>query len=110
MKLVSGKKIRFVTSPKMKLHMVENTNQALKVLWRPDLKEYRKIINLIKICIISISLQVFKDDGLKLVNVSGEDIEGMNTTITLGLIWSLILKYQISKALEVRYLYKKIML
>jgi actinin alpha len=33
--------------------------------------------------------------GVRLVNISGEDIAGGNATITLGLVWTLILKFQI---------------
>ena len=39
-----------------------------------------------------------KLEGVKLVNISAEDIINKNSKLDLGLIWMLILKYQISKS------------
>lgn len=39
-------------------------------------------------------------DGVKLVNIGPSDIEAGNGKLTLGLIWSIILKYQIGSAIE----------
>jgi len=39
-----------------------------------------------------------KLEGVKLVNISAEDIINGNSKLDLGLIWTLILKYQISKS------------
>lgn len=45
-------------------------------------------------------LTFLKNDGIKLVNIGSEDLEKGNEKITLGLIWTLILKYQIGDTLE----------
>jgi len=42
-----------------------------------------------------------KEEGIKLVNIGGADITDGNLKIILGLIWTLILHYQISKAGDV---------
>lgn len=39
-------------------------------------------------------------EGLKFVNVSAEDIQAGNRRIILGLIWTIILRYQINKRSE----------
>lgn len=70
--ILTGKEVKFTKTPKMPLHCIENSATAIKAL---------------------------QADGVKLVNISGEDIHSGNVNITLGLIWSLILKYQIMKAL-----------
>lgn len=44
---------------------------------------------------IGIALKIFQADGLKLVNISPEDINDGNLKIILGFIWSLIIRYQI---------------
>lgn len=67
---LTGKELKFTKSPKMPLHCIENSATAIKAL---------------------------QADGIKLVNISGEDIHSGNINITLGLIWSLILRYQILK-------------
>lgn len=56
--------------PKMKLHKLENLNKCINFLT--------------------------KEEGLKLVNIGAEDLEGGDVKIVLGLIWTLILHYQIS--------------
>eukprot|EP00456_Euglypha_rotunda_P026364 TRINITY_DN2125_c0_g1_i2.p1 TRINITY_DN2125_c0_g1~~TRINITY_DN2125_c0_g1_i2.p1 ORF type:complete len:397 (-),score=54.46 TRINITY_DN2125_c0_g1_i2:19-1209(-) len=58
-------------NPKLKLHRTENIGKALKFI---------------------------VDQGIKLVNIGADDIEAKNLTIILGLIWTLILRYQINKA------------
>lgn len=58
--------------PKMRLQKMENLNKSLEFL---------------------------KSDGVKLVNVGADDLEEGNLKIILGLIWTLILKYQIGEGL-----------
>jgi len=43
------------------------------------------------------SLKFITEEGVKLVNIAPSDIESGNLTIILGLIWTLILRYQIQK-------------
>eukprot|EP00479_Gromia_sphaerica_P001945 TRINITY_DN12286_c0_g1_i1.p1 TRINITY_DN12286_c0_g1~~TRINITY_DN12286_c0_g1_i1.p1 ORF type:complete len:198 (+),score=48.67 TRINITY_DN12286_c0_g1_i1:46-639(+) len=47
---------------------------------------------------LTIALETFKDDGLKLVNIDSKGVMDGDDKLMLGLIWSLILKYQISGA------------
>ncbi len=60
---------------------------------------FRPILNpKIKIQRIQNLLWVFgglKEDGVQLVGIASEDIEGANLKLILGLIWTLILHYQI---------------
>ena len=44
----------------------------------------------------TLAIRKIVSDGVKLVNIGPEDIEGGNEKLTLGLIWSIILRYQIS--------------
>lgn len=70
----SGKKVGKISqNPRMRLHKLENLNKSMTFL---------------------------KNDGIKLVNVGADDIEEGNLKITLGLIWMLILKYQIGDSLS----------
>jgi hypothetical protein len=41
-----------------------------------------------------------KDQGIQLINCGAEDLEAKNEKITLGLVWKLILVYQINKVEE----------
>jgi len=45
----------------------------------------------------NIALAFVKSEGLKLVNIGGEDITSGKLKLILGLIWTLILRYQIQK-------------
>jgi filamin len=45
---------------------------------------------------LSIALKFLQAEGIVLVNVGAEDIHAGNSNIILGLIWTLILRYQIS--------------
>jgi hypothetical protein len=65
-----GKKIPCNKNPKMRVQMLENTGQALNFI---------------------------KSEGLKLVNIGPENIVDKNLKLDLGLIWTLILRYQIQK-------------
>jgi filamin len=43
------------------------------------------------------SLKFLGEEGIKLVNIAPSDIESGNLTCVLGLVWTLILRYQIQK-------------
>ena len=45
-------------------------------------------------------LAFIQSEGLKLVNIGSGDIAGGNIRIILGLIWTLILRYQIQSGLS----------
>jgi len=71
LEIISGKRIKkYKKKPQNKLQKIENLNIALKFV---------------------------KKEGLTLVNIGAEDIYGGNLKIILGLIWTLILRYQINK-------------
>jgi len=44
-----------------------------------------------------IAIEFVKNEGIKLVNVGNTDITDGNLRITLGLIWTLILRYQVNR-------------
>jgi len=46
---------------------------------------------------INLGLDFLRSEGIKLVNIGADDIESGNVTILLGLVWALILHYQIGK-------------
>lgn len=53
-------------------------------------------IGVAKIENLSIALKFLQNEGVVLVNIGAEDIHAGNSNIILGLIWTLILRYQIS--------------
>ncbi|EMD47379.1 filamin 2, putative [Entamoeba histolytica HM-1:IMSS-B] len=61
---------RYNKKPKMRVAKLENTEQALNFI---------------------------KADGVKLVNIDAQNIVDGNLTLILGLLWTLILKYQIAQ-------------
>jgi Filamin/ABP280 repeat/Calponin homology (CH) domain len=72
LEVISNKTIKYNKNPRFKLMMLENLNAALEFV---------------------------KREGLKLVNIGGEDIFENNLKIILGLIWTIILRYQINKGI-----------
>lgn len=58
------------TNPKLRIHELENVNQALKF--------------------------ITENQNIKLVNIGSSDIVDHKEKITLALIWSLILHYQVA--------------
>jgi filamin len=69
---ISGKKIPgFNKQPKMRIQKVENNNKAVNFI---------------------------ASEGLKLVGIGAEDIVDHKLKLILGLIWTLILRYQIQQA------------
>ena len=72
LEIISDKPVKHTKNAKLKLQMMENLNSALDFI---------------------------KREGLKLVNIGAEDIYGNNLKIILGLIWTLILRYQINKGI-----------
>ena len=46
---------------------------------------------------VNIALDFLKNEGIKLVNIGGNDIVNGSMKLTLGLIWTLILRYEINK-------------
>eukprot|EP00457_Paulinella_chromatophora_P003893 gb/GEZN01003902.1/.p1 GENE.gb/GEZN01003902.1/~~gb/GEZN01003902.1/.p1 ORF type:complete len:610 (+),score=90.82 gb/GEZN01003902.1/:189-1832(+) len=71
MEIISGKKIAgYKRNPKLHIQKLENINKALEFI---------------------------KEEGITLVNIGSTDLNSGNLTIILGLIWTLILRYQIQK-------------
>ncbi|GAM19523.1 hypothetical protein SAMD00019534_026980 [Acytostelium subglobosum LB1] len=72
LEIISSKKIlKFNKQPKIRLHKIENNNLAVNFI---------------------------KQEGLKLVGIGAEDIVDGQLKLILGLIWTLILRYQIQMA------------
>ena len=72
LELLSGKEITgIMKTPKFQVHKMENLNKCMTFITRRE--------------------------GLKVVNIGSEDIHNGNLKIILGLIWTLILRYQIQK-------------
>eukprot|EP01133_Synstelium_polycarpum_P007481 gene7481-8752_t len=72
LEIISSKKIlKFNKAPKIRLHKMENNNLAVNFI---------------------------KTEGLKLVGIGAEDIVDGQLKLILGLIWTLILRYQIQMA------------
>ena len=46
----------------------------------------------------NLALRAMARDGIKLVNIGAEDVVNGNLRLVMGLIWRLILKYQISQS------------
>merc|ERR1712137_822154 len=66
---ISGDSVgKFNSSPKMKIHKIENLNKALKFI---------------------------ADHGVKLASIGSEEICDQNLKLTLGLVWTLILRFAI---------------
>ena len=70
LEIISDKKIKFNKKVRNNFHRAENLNAALKFM---------------------------KDEGLVLVNTGSDDITAGNKRIILGMIWTIILRYQIQK-------------
>ncbi|KAH3767700.1 gelation factor [Pelomyxa schiedti] len=71
--LISDKKVPHNKNPRMRVHKLENTTFCLKFL---------------------------ENEGLKLVNIAAPNIIDGNLKLILGLIWTIILRYQIQKGRE----------
>jgi len=64
---------KFVKNPRLRLHMIENINKALAFI---------------------------KERGVNLVSIGSEDICDGNIVLTLGMIWTIILRFAISDLSE----------
>ncbi|KAK3602502.1 hypothetical protein CHS0354_022370 [Potamilus streckersoni] len=58
---------------------------------------------------VALAFKALADDNIKLVNIGNEDVVNGNAKLTLGLIWSLVQRYQISSRKDNR-LPKKLMI
>ncbi|XP_064639227.1 filamin-A-like isoform X1 [Lineus longissimus] len=47
---------------------------------------------------VSVALKALEDDKIKLINIGAEDIHSANQRLILGLIWMLILRYQVGRS------------
>lgn len=55
----------------------------------------KRDVDMVQNC--ELALQMFKDDGVNLVGISGKDITDNKQKLILGLIWTLILHYSVAK-------------
>lgn len=81
-------------------HSGENLVKLVEILSGKPMKVRPKLDPTLRIHMISnnkIALDAFKEQGIKLTNVSAEDIVNGSQKLILGLAWRLILKFQIHK-------------
>lgn len=71
------------------------TNKPASRTW---VKEPKRKVDMVQNC--ELSLEMFTKDGVKFVGISGKDIHDKNEKLTMGLIWTLILHYQVGKAVS----------
>lgn len=72
--------------------LAENlTNTTENISWRQDPK---RTVDEVMNC--ELALKMFQKDGVKIIGISGKDINDNNEKLILGLIWSLILHYSIN--------------
>jgi len=70
LEVISGEQVgKYNNSPKFRIHMVENMNKALKFI---------------------------ADHDVKLASIGSEEIVDKNVKLTLGLVWTLILRFAIA--------------
>ena len=58
-------------------------------------RQPERSVDMVQNC--ELALNMFTNDGVRFVNMSGKDIKDNNEKLCLGLIWTLILHYQIGK-------------
>ena len=73
LEVISNQSVKHYAKPGFKIKMIENLNNCL---------------------------QFIAKEGIKVVNIGSEDIYGGNLRLILGLIWTIILRYQINKGIE----------
>lgn len=76
--------------------------ELLEIISNKDLSKYGRRENypripIQKVANLNMALAFLKDEDIKLVNVGGVDLVEGNRRITLGLVWTLILRFQINK-------------
>ena len=63
--------------------------------WAQDPK---RNVDMVQNC--DLAVDMFEKDGVKLVGISGKDVNDNNQKLILGLIWSLILHYSIGQSVD----------
>ena len=71
------------------------TNKDTPRSWVPD---PQLSVEQVQNC--ELALDMFQNDGVKLVGISGKDVNDDNQKLILGLIWSLILHYSVGKSVN----------
>lgn len=91
--------VRLISIDSISKDFIDGTNLVplVEILMKKSLGKYNKKprMKVQRIENLSKCLDYLKKDGVKLVNIGPGDLEEGNINITLGLIWMLILKYQI---------------
>lgn len=60
--------------------------------------EPKRQVDMVQNC--ELALEMFQSDGVKLVGISGKDINDNNEKLILGLVWSLIVHYSVDKSVQ----------
>ncbi|XP_016347333.1 utrophin-like [Sinocyclocheilus anshuiensis] len=79
-----------------RVHSLNNVNRALQILQKK--KKYvkeRGFTRVHSLNNVNRALQILQKNNVELVNIGGADIVDGNHKLTLGLIWSIILHWQV---------------
>ncbi len=99
LEILSGKVITFgklIKVPKMKIHQIQNLATCLKVCVIPT--QCPNVVSGSKLVVLKLSVSVLKVSlSIFVVNAHLEDIQQGNTKLILGLVWLLILRFQIEE-------------
>lgn len=71
------------------------TQKDPQLAWKQDPK-----LDVYKVQNCDLALDMFKNDGVQLVGISGKDVNDNNVKLILGLVWTLILHYSIGKSIN----------
>ena len=64
------------------------TRKEPQIAWKPDPKlQFHEVEN------CNLAVEMFKNDGVNLLNISGRDVNENNVKLILGMVWMLILHY-----------------
>lgn len=91
----------FIDGTKL-VHLVEALQSRKLGRLNKPLTDHHRLEN------INLALQALAEDNVRLVNIGAEDIMKQNVKLILGLVWHMILKYQIGKTSKIPS--KKLML
>jgi filamin len=73
------------------VNVLQKDSKLIKRYFKKPLNQHQELEN------INLALNAITEDGIKLVNIGNFDIQNGNLKLILGLIWHLILRYQIGK-------------
>ncbi|CAH1781777.1 unnamed protein product, partial [Owenia fusiformis] len=79
-------------------------NRRIKRVVKKPINQHQYLEN------VTLALKAISEDDVKLVNIGNSDIVNGNRKLVMGLIWHLILRYQIGKTTQLKIPPKKLML